>query len=216
MIARLDDERGFTLVELLVTMAVLSVVIALITGSAIFLQRNIRETDQRFDDLAQARLAMDASSRWLRTAITVPPYTQPFIEARPGQIEFLANVRVGGASAAPKQVRLRVVNGALEERVYDGTINASGQWVQQAGSVRTRTVARGVTNGTAMFRFFDVDGVELTNGSSNLTETQRSAVRRVAVAFTIRQQPGINTPASQLANRVTLPNQYYFDAQGTL
>lgn len=210
---RLRDDHGFTLVELLVTMSLLSVVMGLITGSAIFLQRSINETDQRFDDLAQARLAMDASTKWARSAVTVVPYSQPFLEARSNRVEFLANVDVGGVNAAPKQVRLQVSGGRFEERVFDGQL-VSGGWTQ-SGSARTRVIARGVTNGNTLFRYFDANGVELTNGTNNLSESVRRRIRSVGIDITVQQAPGVNVPPSRLTNRVLLPNQFYFDAEGT-
>lgn len=224
MIDRLRDDRGFTLVELLVTMSILSVVMALITGSAIFLQRSINETDQRFDDLAQTRLAMDATSKWLRSAITVDrvrtgastvTYTQPFVQARRSAVELMANVRLdsGVGAGAPKRVRLDIVNGdELREQVWAGTINASGVW-QQSGLTSSRIVARGLTN-AQLFTFFTDDGTELTPaGDTDLTVAQREQVRRVGIDIAVQQEPNVDVPVSELRSRVTLPNQLYFDAE---
>jgi len=219
MIPRLDDDRGFTLVELLVTMSIFSVVMALLTGSAIFLQRSINETDQRFDDLAQARVTMDATSKWLRSAITVERAgstidTQPFTEARRSRVDFIANVRVGGASSAPRRVVLEVVNGnQLREQVWRGTINAAGEW-SQTGSPITRILARGLTD-TRLFTYFDADGTDLTPSTDTaMPEAAREQIRRVGIAISVRQAPNVGVPASQLTTRVTLPNQFYFDAEG--
>lgn len=220
MRCELRDERGFTLVELLVTMSILSVVMALITGSAIFLQRSINQTDQRFDDLAQARLAMDATSKWLRSAVTVDRAgttadTQPFLEARRGVVDLMANVGITDGTNAPKRVRLEIVNGGeLREQVWSGTVNAAGQWTQ-SGAARTRIIARGVT-GSQLFTYFDDAGTSLTPaGTADMSEADREQVRRVGIDITVEQAPGVDIPPSRLTNRVTLPNQYYFDGRGT-
>ena len=219
MIPRLHDDRGFTLVELLMTMSILSLVMALITGTTIFMQRSINQTDQRFDDLSQARVAMDATSRWVRSAITVERAsstidTQPFAEARRSRVDLIANIGVGGASAAPRRVVLEVVSGnQLREQVWRGTIDAAGEWAQ-SGSPTTRILARGLTD-TRVFTFFDADGNDLTPASDTaLTEAVREQVRRVGIAISVRQAPNVGVPASQLTTRVTLPNQFYFDAEG--
>jgi prepilin-type N-terminal cleavage/methylation domain-containing protein len=211
-VARFRDERGFTLVELLVTMTILSVVMALITGTAIFLQRSINETDQRYDDLAQARLAMDTTTKWVRSAITVDPFTQPFNVARPSQVRLLANVDVAGG-VPPQLVDLRVVNGALQEQVWTGTINGSGDWQVASATPRTRTIAHGVTS-TTPFTFFDADGNDITPATDRLlTQAEMELVRRVGFAVTVQQQPNLDVPPSQLRNRVVLPNQFYFDQE---
>lgn len=219
MRTRMDDDRGFTLVELLVTMSILAVVMALVTGSTIFLQRSINQTDQRFDDLGQARVAMDAASKWVRSAITVERAsstidTQPFAEARRSRVDLIANVAVGGASGAPRRVVLDVVNGnQLREQVWRGTINAAGEW-GQSGSPTTRILARGLID-SRLFTFFDADGDELTPaGDTAMSEAACEQIRRVGIAISVQQAPNVDAPPSQLSNRVTLPNQFYFDAEG--
>jgi prepilin-type N-terminal cleavage/methylation domain-containing protein len=218
MISRLRDDRGFSLVELLVTMSLLSVVMALITGSAIFLQRSLNATDQRLGDLAQARLAMDASTKWLRSAVTVgrtdtTEDTQPFTQASRTSVDFMANVGLSGAPGVPQRVELRVVNGnELREQVWRGVITAGGEW-QPSGTSRTRIVARGLTD-PALFTFFDAAGTELTpTGTANMTVVDRARIRRVGIAINVQRVPAPNVPQSQLRNRLTLPNQYYFDAE---
>ena len=222
---RLRDDRGFTLVELLVTMSILSVVMALITGSTIFLQRSINETDQRFDDLAQTRLAMDATTKWVRSAITVErvrtagtttvSYTQPFLQARRSAVEFMANVGLdsGVGADAPKRIRLDIVNGdELRAQVWIGTVNADGEW-QQSGLASSRIIARGLTN-TRMFTFFTEDGTALTPaGDTDLSFAQREQVRRVGIDIAVQQAPNVDVPVSEMRNRVTLPNQLYFDTE---
>lgn len=219
MAGRIASDDGFTLVELLVTISILSVVMALMTGSAIFLQRSVNETDQRFDDLGQTRIAMDATSKWLRSAITVDRTgtttedTQPFLQASRSVADLMANVGIG-AGAAPRRIRLDIVNGdELREQIWTGSVNGSGEW-QQGALASSRIIARGLT-GTWLFTWFDADGAELTPaGAANLSTADREAVRRVGVDIAVQQAPNVDVPPSQLTNRVTLPNQYYFDAEG--
>lgn len=220
MARRLHNDDGFTLVELLVTMSILSVVMALATGSTIFLQRSINETDQRFDDLGQARLAMDATTKWLRTAVTVDRTgtttddTQPFLQARRTSVDFMANIGLTSGTGAPLRFRIEVVNGdELREQRWTGTINGSGQWQQQSGTARTRIIARGLSN-PQMFTFFADDGTELTPaGNTDLSIVQREAVRRVGINISVQQEPGVDVPLSQLRNQITLPNQFYVDTE---
>ncbi|HSK98434.1 MAG TPA: prepilin-type N-terminal cleavage/methylation domain-containing protein [Euzebyales bacterium] len=220
---RLRDEGGVTLVELLVTMSILSVVMLLITGSAIFLQRTMRLTEQRFDDLAQARLAMDATTLWLRGAVTIErddtgaADRDPFTQAMRWRVDFISNVRTTTASGnpAPQRVRLEVTtNGELEETVWSGRLNPNGHWTQ-FGQPQRRIVARGVIEDQP-FTFFDEAGNEITPDSSgNLSQAGREAIRYVGVNVVVQQDAGAGVPASQLRNRVRLPNQFYYDLQET-
>lgn len=213
--ARAHRDDGFTLVELLVTMSILAVVMMVITSATIFLQRSINETDQRFDDLAQARLAMDAGSKWVRSAITAQPFTQPFTVAQRSQVTLLANIGVAGGTP-PQRVELAVVDGGLRERVWQGTIDSNGDWQQAAAAPRVRVIARGVTSAEP-FTFETADGTDITPADDTpLTAAERDTVRRVGIAITVQQQPNVDIPASELRNTVALPNQFYFDAEGAL
>ena len=218
----LRDDRGFTLVELLVTMSILSVVMALITGSVIFLQRSINETDQRLDDLAQSRLAMDATTMWLRGAVTIAGDSttggrQPFTLTQRRRVDFFSNVRTTDASGdpAPQRVRLEVINGGqLQERVWSGRIIANGSWVQ-TGAPRTRIIARGISDDQP-FTYFDADANEITPSSEgNLSQAQREAVRYVGINVVVQQDPGVDVPPSQLSSRVALPNLFYDSWDGS-
>lgn len=206
-------EDGFTLVELLITMSILSVVMALITGSAIYLQRSINETDQRYDDLGQAQVGLEATTKWLRNAITVDPYTQPFTLGKRSEVIVMANVGIQ-AGDPPRLVGLRVVAGDLEERMWTGTIDASGNWKTASSTPRTRIIAHGVTQ-PLLFTYFDADGTDITPATDrDLTESERKLVRRVGISITVQQSPAVDVPPSQLSNRVVLPNQFYLDTEG--
>jgi hypothetical protein len=168
-------------------------------------------------DLAQARLAMDASTKWLRSAVTVgrtdtTEDTQPFTQASRTRVDFMANVGVSGASGVPQRVELEVVNGdELQEQVWRGVITASGEW-QPSGASRTRIVARGLMD-PELFTFFDDAGTELTPaGTANMSVADRERIRRVGVDLSVQRAPALDVPPSQLRNQLTLPNQYYFDA----
>lgn len=204
------DDRGVTLVELMVTITILAVVMLAMATAAILIQRSANETDQRFDDLAQARLAMDATTRWLRGATTIPPRSDPFWVARRDEVEFISDV-AGVGDADPERVELKVVNGdELRERVWVGDIRPNGRW-RSVGAPRDRIVARGVTNGDQLFRFYDPDGAELDPGSGNLHQDLRELVFRVEVDYEVQQAPNLDVAPAELTNTVRLPNQSFLD-----
>jgi hypothetical protein len=127
----------------------------------------------------------------------------------------MANVGLSGVAGAPQRVELQVVNGdELQERVWRGVITGGGEW-QPSGVTRTRIVARGLTS-TQLFRFFDDAGTELTPaGTANMPVANRARIRRVGVDLSVQQAPAFDVPPSQLRNQLTLPNQYYFDDEGS-
>jgi prepilin-type N-terminal cleavage/methylation domain-containing protein len=66
-IRRLDDERGVTLVELVVAMAILSIVMLVLTTTLSSIQRAVVEEDVRMRLNDQARLAVQSIDRLVRS-----------------------------------------------------------------------------------------------------------------------------------------------------
>ena len=83
---RLADESGFTLIEMLVVLAILGIVLAALTGLFVSATRTAADQNMRFQAQQQARLALDKLRREIHCAsaatkgtdgmaLTSPPYS---------------------------------------------------------------------------------------------------------------------------------------------
>ena len=220
---RLDPRReeGFTLVELLVTISILALVMGAVTTAVVATQRTVRETDQRYTDLGEARVAMNATSRNVRTAIRLNPGDPAFIDAGPEHLEFYANVDVGAGD--PKRVRLDVQGDDLLETVEDGTVGSGAganpvrTWTGD-GAPRTRTIARNLTNptdGEPLFEYFAQGAsTPFATPGDQLPAADQGDVRQVRIELRVDSDAVPDVAETVLANRVRIPNFYFVNTPG--
>lgn len=114
------EESGFTLVELLVTLAILGVVLTGITGAAVALQRVVRSEDRRIEDALETVQTIEAASKLLRASVRPTAVSARFEVATPRFARFYSNVdTTAGAAPGPKRVELEVTaTGSFIERVW--------------------------------------------------------------------------------------------------
>jgi prepilin-type N-terminal cleavage/methylation domain-containing protein len=75
---RVSSERGITLVELMVTVAIMSVVLGFVTRGFVGLQNAAAGASLRLQNLDEARILMNAVSKDLRTAARLSATSSPF------------------------------------------------------------------------------------------------------------------------------------------
>ena len=218
----LSSEDGFTLVELLVTVAILALVMGATTTAIISTQRTVRETDQRYTDLGEARVAMDAAGRLVRTAIRLNPRDPAFVSAGPYALAFYANVDV--ATEDPKQVILQVQGDDLIETVTEGDIiagvDANGEprrnW-RAIGTPRTRTIARNLTNsaqGEPVFEYYAQGAAQpLATPGGTLPAPDQVDVRHVRIELRIDSDAAPGVRETVLVNRLRIPNFYFVNTR---
>jgi prepilin-type N-terminal cleavage/methylation domain-containing protein len=213
------DDRGFTMVELMVTVALLAVVMTAATGMLITFQRTVSTTTTRFDDLGSARVALNNIQQSLRTAVLLDPShpnASAFLTATPDRVEFYANLDVTGPSGGPRLVRYERVGGEIRESVTYGTVSSGA--FSPSGPAQTRVLARNATSTVPLFQYFDADADPLdpvSAGSSGVVSTaHRPLIRNVLVDVRVasRSADGPHgVDPTQLRNRVVVPNLYYKD-----
>jgi prepilin-type N-terminal cleavage/methylation domain-containing protein len=92
-VSRARDERGFTVIELLVSMMILGIVVA---GAATMMQvvlRQSRGTVERTDAMQRGRLVLDQLTREIRSQVCLNPTTYGLHTASNDSITFYTNFK---------------------------------------------------------------------------------------------------------------------------
>jgi prepilin-type N-terminal cleavage/methylation domain-containing protein len=218
------DDRGVTLIEMLVVISILGTVLAIVTEGLIVSQRTLGDNASRLNGLSQTNVAVEAMTRVLRTAI-LPSQVQAtcsgcdvaaFIKGDTRYVEFYANVdndgilpTSGTTDYGPRRVTYSVdAQGVLTETVQKPNVHAYNDFDYQyctpgpSCPVRKRVLARDVEDGT-LFTYYDRTG-------ATIATPLQSAVSRLkavdSIDLVIRVRPSDRTDSATVTARVTLPN----------
>jgi prepilin-type N-terminal cleavage/methylation domain-containing protein len=220
------DDRGMTLVEILVSMSLLGMVLAMAQGALILTQRTVTDDSARNDQGSLAQQAVGSMTRNLRTAILPKQLdatcagcdVAAFIKGDGTRVEFYANLDndystpVGDAeitTRGPNKVSYRVVGGELIETVqrpnphlgndYDFAYCVPGPGCR----VTTRILARNVTGVAPLFTYYANDGSTVPIPLESV-ESRLKAVDSIDVVLTVKSSKRVK--GNTVATRVTLPN----------
>jgi prepilin-type N-terminal cleavage/methylation domain-containing protein len=208
-------DGGYSLVELLVAMAVASTVLGLVTSAMIAMLHNGAAANSRLANLDQIRIGVDALSKNLRTAIR-PEQLNPtcsascssaFDTATGSQVVFYANVgdKVG-TKAAPTRITYSIAAdpndttghtaSVTETRQHVAPTWTTGDYSWSAGT--TRVVSRGITwplpssNGP-LFTYYNGSNAALAAPSGS-TLAQIASIRiALPVGDAAHPSPGVST-----------------------
>jgi prepilin-type N-terminal cleavage/methylation domain-containing protein len=198
MTARLrHEEGGFSLIELLMAMALGSVILTAVMS--VFLTgmgATARVTD-RVDSAQRGRLAMDRVVTLLNSQTCLynndSTSNAPIVDGQAQQVTFVANL--GTVSADPSKYRLRydAATKTLFEDRWTATRDVKGNIVFPAVATSSKSMATGIVPtlaGGTIFQYFafDIDGtinstapIALTSGA--LTTANRLMAVRVMATF---------------------------------
>jgi prepilin-type N-terminal cleavage/methylation domain-containing protein len=213
-VARRGTDRGLGLVEVLVAMALSSIVLA--TCATLFLSsmRTTTGTSARLEEINDGRVAISAMGKALRTAIlpsqlfdTTSTAEAAFIEATPTSIRFYANLNNDSNTVGPSKVSFSVVSGQLRESVQKPLAfdPDNPKFIYCSTCTGPYTVlARGVLlTGAPIFTYYDALGNTLTGAT--LTLDQLEIVDSVDISVTVAKR-GVGGNGSTFVLRVALPN----------
>lgn len=145
---RSDDERGFTMVELLVVMLIMGVIGAFTMTSLVEGLRTSNDADRRIQAMTDLQQAGQRVSRELRMACSV--------ETAAADVVVLDLLRDG------TRYRYRIeadAAGVLQADI--DTVAADGTTTDH----RVDRIAEDITNGDTLFAYFDANGVSTTVAS---------------------------------------------------
>jgi Tfp pilus assembly protein FimT len=218
---RADD--GLSLAEMIVTLG-LTTLVAGFTFA--LLMQGVRSTGSsavRQDNAGQARVAIEAVSRNLRTAVSPIQFqgltctsgctaTTAVTAADGSSLTFYANIN--GVEAAPSRITYALTGSSLVETVQAPVVSATNySFCAPGGScaVRTRTLARGVVTPTAaepLFTYYG-DGAPPPPLGTPPTAAELVHIDAVEILLKVRSSAKWGTPATTVAMRVALPNADY-------
>ena len=219
MSARLADERGFTLVELLATIVVSTIVLFALFGLVDTATRQQSAASDRIDANDRGRIAMDAISTQLRSRVCISGSEDSLVAASDSQIEFFVSLGLTPESAAVSQTlvlqRRRLTyrpatSDVLEESWVGSAPAPALPPATSTTATRTRTILTKVSldGSTPFFRYYAMTTPtppspplpELLLAPTPLSAANLTKVVQITVSFAAKGKvAGLSTP---LQNRI--------------
>ncbi len=232
---RASSQEGVTLVELIVTVSVMTVVLGFVTQGFVSLQNAATGANLRLQNLDEARVLMGAVSKDVRTAARLNSTSSPFdVTIAPAsafgnappyasgtEVWFYSNLTLSATnpSPCPDIVHLFVDTVAnppvLKEQIVAADAGGTPPSCVYTGGYSTRLVGKYVANPSSLpvltYYYDDATGnpVAFTTGQTPLSATNRLLVNAIGITLAIRATTNYNVPYTTLINRVRLPNVDY-------
>lgn len=189
-LARLADDRGFSLIELMVVLAVMGMIMTAFLGLLASVQRSLVRETNRSTTMDQARLAMEGIDRQVRSGsiVCVPTTgTNPYYT-----LTLYGPNAYSTSSSANRWVQYRVQSQTLQRRQYTSSWSS---W---------RTVATGIVNSTPS----GTTNVPFLPDTASQYASTSGASRLVNVTFIVDSQPNDTTSSSsKLQSAIAIRNQ---------
>ncbi|MBU4216079.1 MAG: hypothetical protein KJ792_15690 [Actinobacteria bacterium] len=232
-LARLRDDSGTSLVELLVTMIVAAVVLAATVAMSSGLQRTAAQVVVRQDQTDVGRQAADRISAMLRSAAAPSQLSKScttgcgavpaaFLSASGTSMSFISNFGNPDGTNGPIKVSYSVpATGAsaghivetVQKASLSGTFNysfcdtASATCRSTTVTTRDLTPASTVATAPAVFGYVDSTGNQLQAGGGSLTATELPGVMVVDLRLSVQGAAATRAKPTTFIGRVDLPNQ---------
>jgi prepilin-type N-terminal cleavage/methylation domain-containing protein len=205
-------DEGFTLVELLVTMLITGIVLAMLGTFFANISRLTSWSGKDRDATGQAALALDAVRAVVRVATDNPSSssaTDSAVQVGTGnQLQIIAYSNTSVTSAVPVLVTFTLSpTGAFAEKRQLGVLGPAGYYTF-TGAISNRTIASGFTTAatTPFFTYVNAAG-GLLNSSTGLSASDRGKVTFIRVTTTLDPPTG-GAPDSQVVvtSSIGMPN----------
>jgi type II secretory pathway pseudopilin PulG len=212
-VTRLSDQRGFTLVELLVGSTVSMIVLF---GVLTFLDVSFTQSARvqaRVDNLQRGRQAMEVMTQQIRSQVCLGPGVPPIIQGDDSSMTFYTDL--GDESFTPEKRQLTYSNGTITENDYVGT-GTPPNMTWPATPTRTKTLITDITpvTGVPVFRYY---GFEFNPVTPNRLQTtpldgnptssaDNAAARTVKVGISFVALPS-RSPSTSV--KTTFQNEVY-------
>ncbi len=219
------DDRGLSLPELLVTIMIFAIVLAVVSGTFVTMLRATTYANATDTNARSASTAMNEVTRLLHAAMRNPQQNAAdapaFAVARTESMTFTTAVDLSGAAPVantgpdprPQQVVLALDSSRrLVETVTPGQPVVSGSsYYRFTGTPTTRTLAPPVSatpsGQQALFVYFDATNTALVpDATGALSAAQMQSVVSVGVTLRLSNNGSVADNSVTLSNQVSLPN----------
>jgi prepilin-type N-terminal cleavage/methylation domain-containing protein len=189
-LARLAEDPGFSLIELMVVLSVMGLIMTAFLGLLASVQRSLVRETNRSTTMDQARLAMEGIDRQVRSGsiVCVPTTgTNPYYT-----LTLYGPNAYSTSSSANRWVQYRVQSQTLQRRQYTSSWSS---W---------RTVATGIVNSTPS----GTTNVPFLPDTASQYASTSGASRLVNVTFIVNSQTSDTTSgSSKLQSAIAIRNQ---------
>jgi prepilin-type N-terminal cleavage/methylation domain-containing protein len=221
---RLRDQRGFTLIELQMSILIGVVVLSAIMGLTEVAGRASSRTGDRVEVAQRARVAMERMTRPLRSQVCLNSTTYPIISGTDDSITFYTDYDSVPLFRPQKRVFTYdpAGTGKLKEEVYESTTTTGPPWTFPATPTRTFDIATHVGKvGTTPFLRYYAPGSTTPMSTPLSADTTTTPLPDNSVARVVRVELSFETlPTSgyqETERRTGLRNQVFLrnsDTQG--
>jgi Tfp pilus assembly protein PilW len=186
---RLRDERGFTVIELLVGMTISMATVTAAFAMLSFVMRSTSETVARVDATQRARIAMDEMTRSLRSQVCRPAILGAVESGTPTTVTYYVDHSSGTGLLAKHTLTFTATGrGSITHERFDGGGTAAATtWNASPDTRRVLLDNVTTTKTTPVLRYYaaTADGSEQALATP-LTTADRSRVARIKIAFTAK------------------------------
>lgn len=203
--------------EMIVTILILGIIVAATTAMFLTGQRVTGSTSNRVENLIEGQRLIAASTKDVRTAITVQGgQTAALMVAKPYEVQFYANLETSASQTAPNKIRIYVDSTNPKERKMVETIQAPDNLTADPPTYgvkppQLRYIGGYIINqdrAEPIFTFLDVDGAPVSL-SAVPTNAELAKIAVVKIRLIVRKTSGAAEGPLTLENRVRLPNVIY-------
>lgn len=194
----LRNEKGITLVELMVAFVLLSLITITVYNLYLYAARSMQHSTNKLRDRQRASFASKLMERDIRE-IEESAGFESISLANANNLIFYSDF---DNDEAPEKVEYILTSGILYRKVTEPDSNDPPY--TYTGTQKTATACLNVTN-NQMFRYFSEYETELT--SLPLSAAQRQTVKLIKISISVDSTPGELPPGINLETDVNLRNQ---------
>ncbi len=125
-----SSEDGFTLIEIMVSMSLMTFFLAMFTGAVLQMYKVSNKTQAVTDSSTQINIAFERIDKQVRYASAISPPNQTKSPLGAWYVEF-----VNTTSGSDSCYQLRIYNSQLQERSWTGTPTVPPTWLSLASGV---------------------------------------------------------------------------------
>lgn len=213
---RLASDQGLSLVELLVSMLLLGIVTAIVSGLYISAMRTVTQAQVLSSNTRSVSNGMNEVSRVLRAATENPvsglPLKAPALEsASDNAVTFYAYVNLGTPVVTQPPVKIMLsldANRRLVETTYAAIPLTAGFFSFAAVPLSSRilTEALAPAGSPPLFTYLKADGVAIVPAATGLTDAERRLITAVRLSVTVTNGSADASTWVTLRNTVGMPN----------